>query len=154
MRRGILIIALVALLAVTLSCNRMPKDVIPPDKMENLLIDIHKSEAYIESDYAYYSINGRKDSIKNAVFAKHGVTRATFDTSLVWYGLNIEKYIQIYRNVIERLQEEDNNTLALMNDDKDIINQITRSGDTVNIWNREPCYTFEGRIGRNLLTFS
>lgn len=122
--------------------------------MEDLLIDVHKSEAYVESDYAYYSKNKRKDSIENAVFAKHGVTRATFDTSLIWYGNNIEKYIQIYRNVIVRLQEEDNRTLALMNDDKDVINKITRSGDTVNIWNREPCYVFEGRVGRNLLAFS
>ena len=104
-----IIILCMILASVVVACGkRMPKEVIDSKKMEDLLIDIHKSEAFMESDYPYYAKDNRKDSIRNAILAKHGVTRAEFDTSLVWYGMNIEKYIEIYKKVIERLQEEDN----------------------------------------------
>lgn len=145
----------IAVAAVIASCgNKMPKEVIAPDKMENLLVDIHKSEAFMESDYQYYAENNRKDSIKNSIFRKHGVTRAEFDTSLVWYGMNIDKYIDIYKNVIERLQEEDNRTLALMQGGKATINTITRSGDTVDIWNNEKYAVLDCNVGSNVAVFS
>lgn len=145
----------IVLACAAASCNkRMPDEVIDEEKMEDLLIDIHKSEAFIEGDYAYYNTMGRKDSIRNAVLAKHGVTRAEFDTSLVWYGMNIEKYIEIYKRVIERLQEEDNKTIALMHGEKTKTNKITRSGDTVDIWNMERYHILDCNIGSNIATFS
>lgn len=150
-----IIILCMILASVVAACGkRMPKEVIDSKKMEDLLIDIHKSEAFMESDYPYYAKDNRKDSIRNAILAKHGVTRAEFDTSLVWYGMNIEKYIEIYKKVIERLQEEDNKTLALMQGEKTRTNVPTRSGDTVDIWNNDRYAILDCNIGSNITTFS
>lgn len=150
----IAVIGMVLASAIASCGKRMPDEVIDEGKMENLLIDIHKSEAFMEGDFQYYSENNRKDSVKDAILARHGVTRAEFDTSLVWYGMNIEKYIEIYKKVIERLQEEDNRTIALMHGEKTETNAITRSGDTVNIWNGKPYIILDGNTGSNVATFS
>lgn len=156
MRKSFYVILLCTVLAsVAAACGKQkPKEVIGPEKMEVLLIDIHKSEAFMESDYSYYAEENRKDSIENAILAKHGVSRTEFDTSLIWYGKNIEKYIEIYKRVIERLQEEDNRTIALMHGDKSNTNSITRSGDTVDIWNKDRFAVLDCNIGSNIVTFS
>jgi hypothetical protein len=72
----------------------------------------------------------------------------------VWYGSNLDIYIEVYDKVIKKLQEENNTLLALMNNQKDMFIGMTRSGDTVNIWNRNSHYVFEGRLNNNLLTFT
>ncbi|MBR4119343.1 MAG: DUF4296 domain-containing protein [Bacteroidales bacterium] len=122
--------------------------------MENLLVDIHKAEAYMENSKYLANNKLAQDSVKNSIYAKHGVTGAEFDTSIVWYGANLEEYIEIYDKVIMRLQEENNSLLALMNNQKDMFTGMTRSGDTVNIWNINPHYIFEGRLNNNLLSFT
>ena len=150
----ILVIGLVVLATILFACNRVPSDIIDTKTMELLLIDIHKAEAYMENNR--YIANNKKaqDSVKNSVFTKHGVTSEEFETSVEWYGANLEMYIDIYDKIIEKLQEEDNTLLALMNNQEDMFIGMTRSGDTVNIWNRNPHYLFEGKLNNNLLTFT
>ena len=154
MRKGLIICSIIIVLTSIFACSKVPGDIIDPDTMENLLIDIHKAEAYMESS-KYLSVDKKaQDSIKNIIYKKHNVSKTEFDTSVVWYGENLEEYIDIYDNVILRLQEEDNALLALMNGQKDMYIGMSRSGDTVNIWNINPHYIFEGKLNNNLLTFT
>ena len=151
----VFIIGLTVLLTITIfSCGRVPGDVIDTKTMELLLVDIHKAEAYMENNKYLANNKSAQDSVKNTIFAKHNITSEEFDYSVVWYGANLDKYIEIYEKVIIRLQEEDNSLLALMNNQKDMYISMTRSGDTVNIWNRNSHYIFEGRLNNNLLTFT
>ena len=143
------------LLTITIfSCGRVPGDVIDTKTMEHLLVDIHKAEAYMENNKYLANNKSAQDSVKNIIFTKHNVTAEEFDYSVVWYGANLDKYIEIYDKVITRLQEEDNTLLALMNNQKDMHISMTRSGDTVNIWNKNSHYIFEGKLNNNLLTFT
>ena len=148
------IISLVVSFIALVACSKVPGDIIKPKTMENLLVDIHKAEAYMENSKYLANNKLAQDSIKNSIYAKHGVTGAEFDTSIVWYGANLEEYIEIYDKVIMRLQEENNSLLALMNNQKDMFTGMTRSGDTVNIWNINPHYIFEGRLNNNFLSFT
>lgn len=154
MQRVFIIGLIVATAIISIACNRVPGDIIDAKTMEHLLIDIHKAEAYMENNK--YLANNKKaqDSIKNNIFAKHKVTSTEFDSSVVWYGTNLDIYIDIYDNVIQKLQEENNSLLALMNNQKEMFIGMTRSGDTVNIWNINPHYVFEGKLNNNLLTFT
>lgn len=86
--------------------SRTPDYVISEKDMEDLLVDIHKSEAVIESNYNIYNNNADKKKIREAVFLRHGVTREQFDTTLVWYGHHIETYMKIYDRVVERLKAD------------------------------------------------
>ncbi len=149
-----IIISAITILCLVCGCNKVPRDVIAPEIMENLLIDIHKAEAYMENNYSKFQTAANKDSVKASVYAKHNVSKADFDTSIIWYGANLEEFIEIYNKVIERLQQEDNELLALMNNQTDAYTGITRSGDTVNIWNISNHYIFEGNLNNNILTFS
>lgn len=153
MKRGTILFLMVTVVSVLLSCSRTPNNVIDSDKMEDLLIDIHKAEAYMESNKYIAHNKAAQDSIKNKIYAKHNVTKAEFDSSMIWYGANLKEYIEIYDNVINRLQSEDNKLLAMISDQPDMYTGLTRSGDTVNIWNKTPHYIFEGKLNNNLLTF-
>ena len=51
--------------------SRTPDYVISEKDMEDLLVDIHKSEAVIESNYNIYNNNADKKKIREAVFLRH-----------------------------------------------------------------------------------
>ena len=52
------------------SCSRRPDYLIGEKEMEDLLVDIHKSEAVIESNYSLYSSNADKKKLREAVFLR------------------------------------------------------------------------------------
>ena len=82
------IISLVVSFIALVACSKVPGDIIKPKTMENLLVDIHKAEAYMENSKYLANNKLAQDSIKNSIYAKHGVTGAEFDTSIVWYISN------------------------------------------------------------------
>lgn len=102
--RQYLICGVIALGAV--ACDRTPDYVIAPDDMADLLVDIHKGEGVIDLNSASYRNDSLRKVLKQSVYMKHGVTAEQVDTSLVWYGHNVEKYIEVYDMVIERLEAE------------------------------------------------
>lgn len=67
--------------------SRTPDYVISEKDMEDLLVDIHKSEAVIESNYNIYNNNADKKKIREAVFLRHGVTRNS--STRLLYGMGI-----------------------------------------------------------------
>lgn len=81
----------------------IPKEVIMPDKMENILYDYHLAQA-ITADHASESYE--KKLHINYVFAKYGVTQEQFDSSLVWYTRYPRHLVKIYSRLEERLQQE------------------------------------------------
>ena len=65
--------------------SRTPDYVISEKDMEDLLVDIHKSEAVIESNYNIYNNNADKKKIKSRIFAawSHSGT-VRHDSCMVW----------------------------------------------------------------------
>ncbi|WP_455498275.1 DUF4296 domain-containing protein [Coprobacter sp.] len=139
------------LLCLFSACDRTPDQIIKPKAMENLLVDVHKSEAIIEKDYNKYGSLEQKRQMRNAILEKHGVDQATFDSSLMWYGHHLPVYIKIYNNVIDRLRSEDEAVKVLIAENNS--QPLSRPGDSINIWSKEKFYVFEPHIGRSILTF-
>ena len=81
------------ILLAVVSCDSTPDHVIPPEKMARLLADIHIGESVIDANRNQYANDSLKKELKQSVFCKHNVTAQQVDTSFVWYGHNIEKYI-------------------------------------------------------------
>ena len=89
-------ILLVGGLAVLCSCKpSIPRDVIDPDDMEDILYDYHLADAAanLNSDSTRF-YNARLYQL--AVLKKHGVTEAQFDSSMVYYTRHTEKLYAIY----------------------------------------------------------
>lgn len=108
----------------------IPEGVILPDKMENILYDYHLAQAITANQS---SSSYEKKLHINYVFEKHGVTKAVFDSSLVWYTRYPKQMLRIYSNLESRLKDE----IEILGDDdaiSEIVNSEQMLADTVNLW--------------------
>ena len=105
------IIAIIAILVGITACDKTPNGIISERKMTNLLVDINKATALIDLNPDKYYNDSLKLMLKQSVFAKHGITKELYDSSMVWYAHNIEVYQDVCKRVVEKLQKE--NTKAL-----------------------------------------
>lgn len=107
--------------------------------MEDILVDYYmakalamndKSKAYDEHEYNYALYT-------EAVFRKHGVTQAVFDSSLVYYMTRADRFDPIMQRVMERLEEK---ALVLGASEGEIGKYAVynTTGDTANIWADRP----------------
>ena len=117
-----------ALLAV--SCKPVtPSQYIQPGEMEDILVDYHMARAMAqrESNREY-----NQALYEEAVFKKHGVTRADFDSSLVYYYTRADRFNAVCQRVADRLEEQ---ALVLGATEGDIGKYATLNteGDTANI---------------------
>lgn len=155
MKRRLLTLAFIASLLV--ACNSRPDKVLSDDDMEDLLVDIYKSEAIIELNSSDYNNDSMKAVVKQSVFLKHGVTQEQYDSSLVWYGHNVNKYVKIYENVIARLDDEE---IDIKKTDKSASVAVKSkkraypaSGDSADVWESERVWIFMPQYGTNVLRF-
>ena len=130
--------------------NSMPKEVIPPAKMEKVLYDYHlaigiSSRLPSSEDY-------KKQAFKNYLFKKHDITSAQFDSSMVWYTRNSYELSKIYQNLDKRFSREKTKLTSMLQERH--IDITTQPGDTVNIWNYYPVYWLTDAPMNNKFTFS
>ncbi len=114
------------------SCDRTPDYVIKPDDMASLLVDIHKGEGVVDLNSSAYRSDSARKVLKQSIYMRHGVTAEQVDTSLVWYGHNIEKYIEVYDKVIAQLEKELKDADVAASGEKV---QLAVVGDSVDAWN-------------------
>lgn len=132
--RGLLVLPVVYAAASLMfsSCDRTPDYVIKPDDMASLLVDIHKGEGVVDLNSSAYRNDSARKVLKQSIYMRHGVTAEQVDTSLEWYGHNIEKYIEVYDKVIEQLEKELKDADVAAAGEKV---QLAAIGDSVDAWN-------------------
>lgn len=112
-----------------------PKGVLSTSKMERVLYDYHLAQGMAEA----VSLEEGKTpeqiryEYQQAVFRKHGITEAEFDSSMVFYCSDLTKLNLIYQHVGERLQREAD-ALGVVTGPRDIYAGLTAIGDTANVW--------------------
>lgn len=109
-----------------------PEDILPPERMEALLYDYHLIQAMSgDADVDY-----KRKLYADYFFEKHGITKAYFDSSMVWYTRNPKHLYSIYESLEKRLADE----VAMLSDEKDAVGTLIAddiagmSGDTVDLW--------------------
>ncbi len=140
------------LLLLFTSCRKQPDNILSEERMENLLVDIHKTEAVITLNHSKYPSDDKKRSMREAVFMRHNTTQEEFDTSLEWYGKNINVYMEIYDRVIERLKKENEIVKELIAQEDAQI--LTHAGDSVDIWKQQRHHIFNADKAENVLAFN
>lgn len=81
-------------------------DVIPKRKMIAVLTDLHKMDGMLQVQGKLRDSNTEDLTYYDAVLASHGVTRAEFDSSLVWYTMHPQRFNKLYPRVIKNLEAE------------------------------------------------
>lgn len=82
-------------------CDRPP---IRQEKMEDILFDVYRTDAYIAVENVSMPPEKRV-KLYDSVFEKHGVTKQEFDEALDWYAHHISKWKLIHNNLVTRSEE-------------------------------------------------
>lgn len=127
----------ISLYLLPVSCQSQPDYLIEEEKMTELLTDVHMSEGLIDlqskvnkNDPEY----GKQ--VMASVLKKYNVSKADYDSSLVWYSQHLNTFIRIYKHVNKNLSERQDywSELAASVD----AFGSSPSGDSVNLWRQDP----------------
>ena len=136
-------------LAFLTSCGKeIPDDIIQPKKMERVLYDYHLMLSLSDN-----SKSTEREANKNYIFQKHGITKADFDSSMVWYTRETKELMTIYENLNKRFKREYEHTARLLESREDTDSRTFASGDTVDVWIKENLLWFTKAPLNNLQTF-
>ena len=134
--------------SVLLACSKAPKGVLPEKKMQEVLVDMSLAEALIGSNYREYNDLPKKHALYQSIFDKYGITEALYDSSLVWYGKNLDVYMRVQDKVLAEL----NKRKKALGDIQPDASPSTRN-DSVNIWNRFDYLVFSPQASYNGIYF-
>jgi hypothetical protein len=98
---------LAAVILITVSCTGSgTKYIIPEKKFVGVLVDVHLADGLAVAS-SNYSASFKLDSasLYGSVFEKHGVTRAMFDSTMLYYSAHPEDFQRMYNKVIARLKK-------------------------------------------------
>lgn len=131
---------------LTACINERPSHIMTQSKMERILYDYHLAQAMAQREQG--DVEARQYEYVQAVFRKHGVTEAEFDTSMVWYMGRAEILHPMYVRVNERLEQE----LNKLGGDATVsmYANLSTQGDTANIWPGDKFLTLSGEPLCNL----
>lgn len=95
-----------SIMMVMTGCSNRPKDIIDEEKMVEIMADLQIVEAYERNGKAPDNINGsNRELLGRGVLMSHGVTVEEMDSTLAWYGRNMDEYAKLYKKVDERLNK-------------------------------------------------
>jgi len=140
----------ITLLVMTASCSRVPKFVLSEKKMRSVLYDMQLAEAFVETNYESYRTYDERNALYKSVFAKHNISQADYDTSLIWYGKNLDLYMQIYKLVLRDI----NASIANLGDIKpNPLSGDVSAKDSIDVWIYNRNFTFSPDRLKNVLVF-
>lgn len=130
------------------ACSKVPGRFLSEKKMTQVLLDMQLAESIISTDYRSGSDDIEKEAIYRSIFAKHQIDEALYDSSLLWYGRNLDIYMRIYENVIKELKVQ---KLALGDYKSDDL-QIHKK-DSIELWNLPSIAELKDNLLDNKITF-
>ena len=131
-----LVMALVSL-SVAASCIDRPDVVLDEEQMIDLLVDVHRAEGLLEMQQQQgvsfgTDLDTYQKEVIAAVLQKHGVSRARYDTSLMWYAQHLKLLTRVYGHVDERIREEHEMWSMQVTEARDFA--VSLPGDSVELW--------------------
>lgn len=97
--------AVISLFIFFTGCKKRPEGILGEKEMIDLLTDIELAEAYNSSEsVGRHSI--KRDRLIESVLEKHGVTHEELDSTLSYYGRNMDEYYELYTQVERNLRAQ------------------------------------------------
>ena len=130
------------------ACSKVPDGILSEKEMQQVLKDMLVAESMIGVDYEHFKTDTSKVALYESVFRKHGIDQMMYDSSLIWYGRNLDIYIKVYDRVVADLNREINAMGDIQADAAP-----TSNSDSIDIWPRRRFLTFKPRAVFNGVTF-
>ncbi|MDR1675652.1 MAG: DUF4296 domain-containing protein [Tannerella sp.] len=122
---------------VLAACSRTPDGIIPEKKMQRVMVDIQLAEAMIHMEPNTYPTYAERRALYRTVFRKHQLTEAEYDSSMIWYGKHLDRYMRIYNLALADLKVQ----MDAIGDVKpDIV--PTSNADSLDLWIFRKYYEF------------
>lgn len=89
------------------ACSGPPSYVLSEKQMEDVLYDLYLAESEIKQNQPVFRQDSLlKEQLLQSVFDKNRIYKQEFDTSLVWYNSNLDRYIKINERLEQRYTDE------------------------------------------------
>ena len=93
------------------SCKKkveIPADILSPNKMTEILVDVHLNESMITNErYRRDSLSEIVSTFYCNIFEKHSITEQEFRKSLDYYTTHLDEMKKIYKEVVAELNKEE-----------------------------------------------
>lgn len=100
------ILSIITLFAT--GCSNRPKGILSEDKMVAVMVDLQIAEAYERSGDAHGFLDGRdRELLGRGILMHHGVTPEEMDSTLAWYGRNMDEYSKLYKKIDAELNKKE-----------------------------------------------
>lgn len=121
------------LILIMSACSpSLPSGILDEEEMTDILVDIHLSQGMAEAQGENPDIGRYKYA--QAVFRKHHITEAQFDSSMVYWSGEDDDFTRIYENVVTRIKAQAERLGMEAAATQDRFASLTNEGDTANIW--------------------
>lgn len=107
---------LIVLLGVICLSGCRPRGVLSSREMQRVLVDLHRADAVLQVGGYNYGHDEDLAKYYQEILNQHGITQAQFDSSIVWYTNNPQRFDKIYPRVIKDLEAERERWQALQTD--------------------------------------
>ena len=135
---------------LTACSEKRPDTILSDDRMADVLYDYHIAKAM--GDELPYNEAYKRVLYVESVYKKHGITKADFDSSMVWFTRHPEALCDVYSIINLRMNSEKKmlDELVALRENKP---KATLPGDSINIWSGKRSYMLTGMPLDNKLTF-
>lgn len=94
----------VAILLLLSGCSKRPKEILSEDRMVAVMTDIQLAEAYERSGNSQSFLHGQnREALGRGVLKEHGISQEQMDSTLAWYGRNMDEYAKLYQKIDKEL---------------------------------------------------
>lgn len=107
-----LLLLFVAFVLAFTACKKEPNKTLSRKEITNFLIDLHKLDGALSAQGMGAVDDQNNVFYYNALLKKHGITKAQFDSTLVYYAKNPKKFERVYTDVINELTSLDERVKA------------------------------------------
>lgn len=104
MRR--LICVLMAVVTLAACKQKIPTDIIAPEKMQNILYDIHVTDGYISTIAMPDSSKKVAAAYYKGIYKKFGIDSAKYAQSMNYYYKHPQDLDKMYKNISQRLEKQ------------------------------------------------
>lgn len=110
------------------SCSRRPPEVLSEKEMVSLMADMQIAEGYSNITYSGRNSMEEKKELGKGILASHNITQEELDSTLAWYGKNLDEYSALF----EKVDVEINRRKEALNRKQGIVSLAESASN--NIW--------------------